>query len=485
MKKLILSISIGIVCTVSASAQNDIDAMRYSQLSFKGTARFAAMGGSMSALGGDISCLSFNPAGIAVYRKTELSITPYLNSSNTSSTYNGMNSGDRKLNFNMSSIGLVATIHLKEDNNSGWKNLNFGFGYNGSSNFNSRTSIMGYNKASSLLDTYVGAANGTTSSSFDLFSTNLAYQTYLINPISATDTTHYNHVIPNYGELQKKTVESSGSMGETDISFGGNYKDKVFIGGTIGIVNVKYIESSSYSESDNLDTINGFKSFTLSNSLTTRGTGYNFKMGVIVNATDWLHVGAAIHTPTQIKLTDNHSATMNSDLDNGVTYSQDSPKGKYNYSLTTPFRAIGSLGFVIKKTALINVEYEYLDYSYAQLHSSDAGVFSDVNASIRDKYTSTGNFRIGGEYRMDPFAFRVGYALYGSPFKAGDNMNASRKSISTGIGFREKNYFIDLAYVYTYYTEYNYLYDSPNLNSVQTDYTGSSFMITFGVKFGK
>jgi hypothetical protein len=483
MKKLILSISIGIVCTVSATSQNDIDAMRYSQLSFKGTARFSSMAGSMSALGGDISCLSFNPAGIGVFRKTELSITPSIYSSNVSSTYNGTNSSDRGLNLNMSSIGLVAAIRLKEDNSSGWKNLNFGFAYNSNSNFHSFTSIVGYNKASSLLDTYVANANGHTSADFDGFSTNLAYQTYLINPISSIDSTHYNHVITNYGELQKKSVGSSGSMGETNISFGGNFKDRVFIGGSIGIVNVKYIEASTYQEVDAQDTINGFKSFSFANSLTTKGTGYNFKMGVIVNATDWLHVGAAIHTPTQIKLTDNYSASMNSDLDANGTYSYDSPKGKYNYSLTTPFRAIGSLGFVIKKTGLINVEYEYLDYSYAQLHSADAGTFTDVNASIRNNYTSTGNLRIGGEYRMDPFAFRLGYAFYGSPFKSGDNANASRKSITTGVGYRQKNIFVDIAYVYNWYTEYSYLYDSRNLNSVQTDYTNASFMLTFGVKF--
>ena len=166
MKKLIVTISIGLVGVASAISQNDVDAMRYSQLTFGGTARFASMAGSMGALGGDISSLSFNPAGIAIFKKTELSITPSLFSQNTSSTYNGMNSGDRKLNFNLGNIGLVASIHLKEDNESGWKSLNFGFGYNRTNNFNNRISIIGNNKSSSLLDTYVGAANGHLSSDF-------------------------------------------------------------------------------------------------------------------------------------------------------------------------------------------------------------------------------------------------------------------------------------------------------------------------------
>ncbi|HSH66758.1 MAG TPA: hypothetical protein VLB84_13425, partial [Bacteroidia bacterium] len=59
----------GLLCTLHSYSQNDIDAMRYSQLTFGGTARFNSMAGSMGALGGDISTLSFNPAGIGIFRK--------------------------------------------------------------------------------------------------------------------------------------------------------------------------------------------------------------------------------------------------------------------------------------------------------------------------------------------------------------------------------------------------------------------------------
>jgi hypothetical protein len=88
MKKYIFISGMGLFCAFSSLAQNDVDAMRYSQLTFGGTARFASMAGSMGALGGDISTLSFNPAGIALFRKTELSITPSFFSQTTTSTYN-------------------------------------------------------------------------------------------------------------------------------------------------------------------------------------------------------------------------------------------------------------------------------------------------------------------------------------------------------------------------------------------------------------
>jgi hypothetical protein len=132
--------------------------------------------------------------------------------------------------------------------------------------------------------------------------------------------------------------------------------------------------------------------------------------------------------------------------------------------------------------ALLNAEYEYIDYTYAQLYSHP-NVFADVNSTIRSKYTSTGNLRLGGEFRFDPLAFRVGYALYGSPFRSGENANAKRTSYTAGIGFRDNNYFIDFAYVFTKYSEVNYLYDPQLSTPVKNDYRTSSFMLTLGLRF--
>ncbi len=479
-------LGIGLICALSARSQNDIDAMRYSQITFGGTARFASMAGSMGALGGDFSTLSFNPAGIAVYRNSEISITPSIFSQTTSSSYNSVNTSDRKLNFNLGNIGIVTTLNLeKKENTSGWKSINFGFGYNRTNNFNKRVSIHGYNKTSSLLDTYVNEANGNSPKNFDAFSTDLAWQTYLINP-DTSGSLKYNHVLKtgstNYGQLQKKSVKSRKAMGETVISFGGNYKSKVYIGATLGIVSAKYIEEAVYEEVDDQDTIKGFKSFSYIQDLSTKGNGINFKVGMIYKPSDWLRIGAAVHTPTYIELKDQYSSSMASDLEY-EKHDTVSPEGSYDYSITTPYRTILSLGFVVSKNALLNVDYEYVDYSFAQLNSRTKNVFADVNNTIQRKYTSANNVRLGGEIRFDPLTFRAGYAFYGSPFKNGENENASRNSYTAGIGFRENNYFIDFAFVHTRYTEYLYLYDPSIVNRVQNDYKNSSFMLTLGLKF--
>lgn len=479
-RKHFLIVSLGLLCAFHSYSQNDIDAMRYSQLTFGGTARFNAMAGSMGALGGDISTLSYNPAGIGVFRKSELTISPSVFFQSTSSTYLGNTSIDNRLNFNLGNIGLVATFKMK-DTISGWRSLNFGFGHNRTNNFYNRISTVGTNKQNSLLDVYAADAYGHSSKDFDQFSTDLAYQTYLINPVPP-DSISYNQVIKHYGEQQNKSVETAGSMGETFISFGGNYKDRLFIGSTLGIVNLSYSEVSTYMETDEKDTIKGFKSFRLTQNLLTKGIGINLKLGVIVKATDWLRLGAAIHTPTRISLSDAYSNVMVSDLET-KTWTQKSPEGTFNYFASTPFRAIGSAGFIIQKRGLLNVEYEYVNYKNARL-SSTPNVFSEVNKYIREQYTSAGNLRIGGEVRLDPISFRVGYALYGSPFSTGINKAADRASYTAGVGFRKNAFYMDFAYVLSKHFDYSYLYArSFNDNVIKNDYTSSSFVFSFGLRF--
>jgi long-subunit fatty acid transport protein len=481
MKKYILIILVTQFFASLSFSQNDIDAMRYSQLTFGGTARFASMAGSMGALGGDISTLSFNPAGIAIFRKTELSITPSVFSQTTTSTYNSSITSDQKLNFNLGNIGLVASFQVNEEKSNGWVSLNFGLGYNRTNSFHSRSIVESYNTTSSLLDVFVANANGHPDTDFDGFSTGLAWKAWLINPI-AGDTLNYNHVISNYGELQRKSVETRGSMGETAISFGGNYKNKLFLGGTIGVVRVRYNEESVYEEIDEKDTIANFKSFSYTQNLNTQGNGINLKIGFIYKATDWFRVGGAIHTPTSITLKDEYNSSMKSDLEGNTKYDEASENGVFDYAVTTPFRAIASAGFIINKIAVLNAEYEYVDYSDARLRSNP-NVFAEVNTMIRSNYTLTNNLRFGGEVRLDPFAVRLGYALYGSPFKNGENKNATRSSYSAGVGFRENNYFLDFAYVYTMFNQNNYLYNPTITNAVENKYTNSSFMLSLGVRF--
>jgi len=205
---------------------------------------------------------------------------------------------------------------------------------------------------------------------------------------------------------------------------------------------------------------------------------------MIYRVNDWMRIGGAFHSPTAFRMHDTYTYAMNTSFES-QNYTSTTPSGTYDYNLITPPRLIGNLGFVIAKKGLIGIDYEVIDYTYARFNSTP-NTFFEVNDQVRKKYKSASNIRIGGELRViENIALRAGFALYGSPYKGGVNRDASRTTYSAGIGFREKNFFIDLAYMVTQYKEDYYLYDPTytKVKPVLNSFSASSFLATIGVKF--
>ena len=481
MKKINILIVFLALINLGAYAQNEVDALRYSNITFGGTARYLGLSGAGGALGGDFSTLSTNPAGLGVYRGSEFSFSPSIYTSKTSSTFLDKTSGDVKYNFNFGNIGFVSSCKLKKpyDETIGWKYINFGFGVNRLANFNNRYLIEGKNYESSLITDYLAQANGKLSNDLNPFDTQLAYDAYLLNPIDSLG--NYSSAVPvNGGVKQSKSITTSGSMNEIVISLAGNYNDQFYIGGTIGFPIIKYYEQSTYREVD-IDTISNFKSLSLNEDISTVGSGVNFKLGMIFKPVEFIRLGAAVNTPTFFTLKDNYSRTLSSEFDDGKSYLATSPNGKFDYELNTPMRLIGSIGFIIGEFGLISADYEFVDYSEARLRSNSYKFF-DENDAIQSNYRSQSNIRAGAEVRLEPITLRGGYALYGSPYKDGVN-DGKKTSISFGIGIREKEYFLDIAYVYSKATEDYYLYNPLLVKPVSNTLTSNNIMLTLGIKY--
>ncbi len=484
MKKIVVTIASLICLQYYSSAQNEIDALRYTQTTFGGTARSNSMCGAFGALGADFSVLSTNPAGIALFRKNEIMFTPSVFYQNTSSTYNSETNSDSKFNFNFENAGIVWTYHANGGTEkSEWKSFNFGFGYNRLNDFNNNINIHGSNSNSSLTDIYLHYANGVNSNNLNSFNEGLAYDTYLIdNPGGGVQ---YISNIPSGGMIQSKSIQTSGNMGEFAFSFGGNYADKLYLGATIGIQNIDYLETSVYSETAEKDSAGTVHSFQLNQYLHTTGTGINLKLGMIYRINDWVRIGAAFHSPASFAMYDRYSSNMTTTFADSIHQSY-SPNGNYSYSLVTTPRIIGSVGFILAKRGLIDIDYEYVNYSFSSLSSTDAGAFSEPNNRIIQNYRATGNLRIGAECKIiESISLRGGFAYYGNPYKNGVNVDASRTSYSGGISFKEKGFYIDIAYVLTQYKENYYLYDPAYavINPVNNSFSSTRIMTTFGFRF--
>jgi len=119
------------------------------------------------------------------------------------------------------------------------------------------------------------------------------------------------------------------------------------------------------------------------------------------------------------------------------------------------------------------------------------------NRVIRDSFAEQHSIRVGGEINLDPVILRAGYGYYSNPYRSGVN-DAQRSIISAGFGFRERDYFIDFSYAYSFYSEDYFLYmlrsDNPEDYDLPAgsgweppvtnrDFTASTFRLTFGWRF--
>jgi hypothetical protein len=486
MKKVVttLTLSMGMVAG-SMLAQNETDALRYSQLSFGGTARSESMAGSFGALGADFSTLSSNPAGIGVYRKGEISLTPGFMYQSTTSTYQGTSADDQRVAGTWNNAGLVFVGNLdREGNKNGWKFVQFGIGMNRLANYNSQVSTSGVS-GGSIMDKFRYDADGLTPANLDAFGSALAFNTYLLDTVRGSGGTSYFEALNNGDRVNhQQTVQSSGSYNEMDLTLGGNYNNKLFLGATFGIPYVNYNQNTSYMETAMPGNTSDFSQMSYTQSLSTSGSGFNFKIGAIYKPVEFLRVGLAFHTKTWLSLHDSWNASMTSNFTNGDAYQASSGPGDYDYNITTPGRIIASVAGILGQSGVINVDYETVDYSQAHLSSKDAGAFDDANAAAKANFTRASIVRVGGEYRLKPLTLRLGFAWYQSPYANAGNDDA-RTSFTGGVGFRHKRFFLDLAYVLTLSNSKYYMYDAtfmpegPATNATSV----STYLATVGFKF--
>ncbi|HPT22138.1 MAG TPA: hypothetical protein PLR88_09355, partial [Bacteroidales bacterium] len=453
MKRVYIIILILFAGFTGVMAQNLDDALRYSQVFYGGTARFMSMGGAFTALGGDISSLSQNPAGLGVYRSSEISVTPQLFHIKTDAGFHGTSS-DYMYNFNLNQAGFVSNL-IKRDVQSGLVSLNFGYSFNKTNNLHQSMRIEGISPYSSMADSW--ADNNYNVHYTDITgAAGLAYDSWVIDTVTGTGGAQYGTVFSNYGDdgasvygqTVKRLVSYEGYTGEHAISFGGNISNKFFFGGTLGISRLKYTSHYQHLESTSLDLNSGFKNFTYTDHYEDEGTGYTLKFGAIYKPIEALRIGFAFHSPTWYRINEYLYEDISSNFNGGEHYEYADEPTRFSYRLATPFRALFGVAYQVKKFALLSADYEFVDYSTAKF--SDAGDdwdYSGENDVIKNSLKAANNFRIGGEFRLDKLYLRTGYGYYGKAFKSGEaNEDLNYNSISFGTGFRDQNFSIDLGY---------------------------------------
>lgn len=498
MKRLSFVIAIILSLSAGIRAQNIDDALRYSQIFYGGTARFMSMGGAFTALGGDISSLSQNPAGLGVFRSSEFTITPQLAHIKTDAGFFGKSS-DYLYNFNLNQAGLVSNLISGE---SGLISLNIGYSFNKTNNFNQSGRIEGVNTNSSMADYWALSANSQNNGNGvyfeDLLGSDGAYETFIIDTITGTGGRFYETVFSlygdnppsQYGQRVRRLITNEGFTGEHAISVGGNYSNKIFFGLTLGINRINYSGHYEHLESVDRSYQGTFENFTYSDHFENTGRGFSIKAGAIFKPIEILRIGVAFHSPTWYRIEEYQDVTYTSNFTGFETAVFAPDPNRFEYALTTPFRVLAGAGVQVGKLALISADYEFVDYATAKFsETGDNYDYSVKNLALRNSLQAAHNIRLGGELRFDKLYLRGGFGYYGKAYQEGEeNHDLDYTSVSGGIGFREQRVSIDLGFT-RIMNEQKYILYPLDLNVSQPAVADlnngkNMFSLTLGYKFG-
>lgn len=381
MKKLVISI-IGLVSYCGLMAQGEFDALRYSQTDINGTARYMSMAGAFGALGGDGSSIGINPAGLGVYRSSELSFTTGLYNSSTNSTWLGGMAEEDRYRVPLNNFTFVVNLGNK-NKKKGLVSSNFAITFNKLKNYYKNTYIRANDGNSTSLTHYMADfTNGidyndlTLDDSYDPYNnlnipflSVLGYETWLIDTIPGSSDQYQS--ILNSGEMVSPaySISEEGYLNEWNFAYGANISNIVFLGASIGVQSLEYSCTKNYQE----DFADG-GGFLLSSKFFTSGTGYNFKFGTIVKPINALRIGASIQTPTFFDLTDTYKTSISSTI-NGSSYSSTPIIDSY-YELEGPMVYNLSLAAVIGKIGILSFDYSLADYESMKLRDEGGSAFA-------------------------------------------------------------------------------------------------------------
>jgi hypothetical protein len=500
-----------------AFAQVPEDALRYSFFPQNASARILAVGGAMGSLGGDISALYVNPAGLGMYRTSEVVLSPGLNFNDNKIDFRGTGNQNTKSSFGLGPTGFVFGFGDPVKQNVSHA---ISFGISQTANFNNSIHYKGYNNYSSYAEQWaeqLGSSGDSIQGALNdprlAFGTAPALYNFLVDTFrTSNDTTLRFRATPEFvlddgkALLQENDIETHGGIYEIAIGYATNKNDKFLFGGSLGIPIIYYQNSTTYSETDtSSDKNNNFDYFKYNETYTTTGAGINLKLGVIYKPTEFIRLGLAVHTPTYlIALNDERSSYLVNNTENyhgldsiSSSYFTNGQPGESKYNVLTPFKAIISGSYVFRETAdiskqraFVTADIEYVNYHGSSFSSANQNAtqeekddYKSLNTVIQNQYKGSFNFRTGGELKFNTIMGRLGFAYYGNPYKD-PALKANRILISGGAGYRGNGMFIDLTYVYSINKDVNFPYrleDKSNTFASVKDQRGN-LVLTVGFK---
>ncbi len=461
------------------------DALRFSQFNATGTARISGIGGVQHSLGGDLTNIHGNPAGLGFFQRSEVNFTAAYTDWNADTRFLSQTRGNNATNFAIPNLGVVIANTKGPLEVGDWRGGSFGISLNRQSTFNSNFSYFSDQlDQGSILDHYVDLYNdrGVPGGVDGLF-----FEAFLINPQQGGG---YDYS-PNATDRLEKSegVERQGNLTHISFAYGANYKNKFFLGASLGIMTLNYRSINTYNETflndQNQETL--FSS--LQEDLFMDGTGVNVGVGAIYKPVDNLNIGLSFHSPTWSRINEEYFADIfanfsppYNDPEFGSIAESDAETDIFisSFNLRTPLRLGTGLTYFFGKQGFLSADIDYVDYSSANIRSN---VFNtgEENMEINQLFGQTINYRVGGEFRINTLRIRAGYAYYGDPFANPGDQNRAINQFTGGLGVKLQSFSIDFGLVHNSFNSYYSSY--PGSPIAVTDNQRITGMLSLGFNF--
>lgn len=421
------------------------------------------MSGAFTALGGDPSAISENPAGLGIMRRGMFCTSLGLLYRQNNTHHYGNNNTNSTVYGNMPNLSLV----LSGPGNGDYRFINLGFNFQHRIDLRNAYNLSGINPQSSKLDLYLAEVLQDPNMYLDEIPGRFPFTSGLAWGAVLLDTAGGNYYTANeqYGQTQELDATFARNVSVYEFSVGVNRLDNLYLGATIGFTSLRYQTVHTFSETQaSDDKSTNLRSYVETDDLRINGSGMHMNLGVIWWVKEWLRWGAAFRGSPTLRLNEIFTRNLRAYwVDRTSTFAQ-SPEGVNQYRLRMPLRFQTGFALVRKDLGILSLDWEYTDFTHIR-YKTDPGLAYDlsaVNTKISERFTAFWKMRLGIEKPMGMWAVRLG-GFYG---RGSDRLSPDfyQSGLSAGGGVNLGDFVLDVGWMYAIQANRKFLlYEAPKI----------------------
>ncbi len=323
------------------------DFERLSERTIMGTARYVGMGGAMTAIGGDPSSVKDNPAGLGLYRRSEVMFTIDCTVDNVEQAENGVPATPYKRGMLPQASWVISFCDYMRDR--GVVSNNIMFSYNRLMTYNRTIRARGNN----------GAALGPL---LEETGVDLGFP-YCTDP---------------YNVINSLDLSESGYVGEYSFDWGMNISHRWYTGLGLRLQSFSFSSEGDYNEQFERKNADDYPmNIKNKTSLLLSGVNCNLAIGLIYRPVQWARIGFSLQTPSVGSVVTGSSGIISA-LTDSVRSSKAPDLAEPSKAFHSPLRLSTGLAFQLKNRGMLSLQYDYLhpqkDAYAKDVHSLRAGI---------------------------------------------------------------------------------------------------------------